>query len=547
MIGRWRSRPEETRPLPWKHLLSLLLLVSILMVGACGDDSPPWTVSPAGADRWIEGHVRGAGGPLEGAWVQAVRIGTEPGLVETKAVSDTLGHFILPVSAGEYIVRVGGCDWYSRAGVVPCTVNPSGKIDTLRFVSGVDRLQADPLYGGARIVVHCRPGLENRSITIGVAPRGQAYRFEYGGGARVQGDSAVVLIDKIPNVPGPLEVAVYAAGVSVFPFVPEPAGAPDTFRCRPGEWVHLRGRIPGLAEATLRVRGSYAELRAEGYDIASPRLLAYGTDSTVAIAGPRGVDDTGLIMLPLMAADDLRFALKIGPVWRWIGGQSHRTATPYTFREGESRELPEVLESGILCRLDPGWEKPAFPGTFELHASTGRQLATISLDSGNYLAWPNLDPGAYLLRYDPGGQRFESPWLARWYPAATTQEAAVPVVVTGAGTLTRIEWPMTPSGSIFGTVATMPDAPTGRTGKLELFQAGDSLSALYSRTCVYGSRVAFQLRDLEDGDYTLAIRFNSSSGQRFWWYPGSWTARQAERLALRGHGQIEILRWEWPR
>lgn len=547
MIGRWRSRPEETRPLPWKHLLSLLLLVSILMVGACGDDSPRWTVSPSGTDRWIEGQVRGAGGPIAGVRVEAVRIGTAPGVAGTIAISDSLGRFALQVAAGEYVLRVDGCNWYSRAGVIPCTVNPSGNIDTLRFAPGVDRLQADPVYGGARVVVRCGPGLTGSSIAVVVVAVGQDYRSTYWRLTSVQGDSAIALIDQIPREPVPLQVQVSVWGRVGVPLRPEPAGAPDTFHCRPGEWVDVQGRIPGLAEAILRVGGSNEELRDLGLGIDSPWLIAYGADSIFRVSPPLGPDATGRIRMPLLAVDDVRFALRIGPVWRWIGGLSYRTATPFRLREGETLELPEVLESGILCRLDPGWEDPWFPGRFELHPSTGGRVATISLDSGNYLAYPNLDPGEYLLRYDPGGQWFESPWLARWYRAGTTRDAAVPVVITEAGTMTRIEWPMTPSGSISGMVAAMPDAPARRTAKLQLFQAGDSLSGLHSRSCIFGEQVTFRWRGLEDGDYTLAARVNSPSGERLWWYPGSWSPSQAERLLLRGHSRIEGLHWEWPR
>lgn len=547
MSGRSRSRSVQTGPRSWERPLSRLLLLSILFVGACGDDSPKWNLSPPEADRWIEGQVRGAGGPIAGIRVEAVRLGAAPGVTGTTASSDSLGRFALQVTAGEYALRVDGCNWYSRDGVIPCTVNPSGNIDTLRFGPGVDRLQADPVYGGARVVVHCGPGLTNSSLAVVVVAVGPDYQSTYWIHTTVQGDSAIALIDQIPREPVPLHILVNVWGIYGFPLRPEPAGAPDTFRCRPGEWVPLQGRIPGLAEATLRVRGSHEELRDLDLGIDSPWLLAYGADSIFRVSPPLQPDATGRIRMPLLAVDDVRFALRIGAVRRWIGGRSYRTATPFRLRESETLELPEVLESGILCRLDPGWEDPWFPGQFELHATTGGRVATLSLVSGNYLAWPNLDPGEYLLRYDPGSRWFESPWLARWYQAGTTRETAVPLVITEAGTVSRIEWPMTPSGAISGTIAAMPDAPTRRTVKLELFQAGDSLSGIHFRSCIFGEHVAFRWRGLEDGDYILAVRLNSPSGERLWWYPGSWSASEAERLRLRDHGRIEGLLWEWPR
>lgn len=534
-----------------RRLVALLvpLLAAISGALSCSDDEEPWYSPPIEGAATISGVVSGAQGPFSAVGVTAFGVGGSARAGETTVWTDSTGRYALPVTGGEYVVGIGGMCWYSRHGLVRVSAGSLAGADTIRLDSGADFRAADFTFGGARVVLRCPATISGRLVEIRIRDCGASGvdAFGWESNTRIDGDSAVSRIDWILPGVGSLCVEARLPGISAewLRVAPEEAGAPDTFRCRPGAWTELSRVLPGLAEVTIRVRGSWEALAASGLGV-SPEFLAFGDDSTRAVFQEGIVDSAGAISMTLLAREGLRFAVRIGGVMSWIGGDSFDRATRYDVGPGELLELPEVQESGLLCRLDPDWGDPRILGEIILETPSGRALDRMSVTS-NYVGWANLDPGPYFLHYDPDRRQCSSSWLARWYPDARTRETAVPVLVEGAGSLTRIEWRLTSSGGLAGVIAELPGAPSGREATLLLFEGGDSTRVWCSQSGVYGTRTRFAFRGVEDGAFGLAVRLNLPGGPRLWWYPGTWLAREAEMLTVQDHAQVRDLDWEWPR
>ena len=548
--GRGRVLVKSLGGPMWRRLggwtVLVLLIVVVLSALQCGEESGPWDPIRIEGAATISGVVSGPAGPVARVTVTARGVGRSAAVGETRARTDSTGRFVLPVAAGEYLVEWDNY-YYSARGAGYGVGNNVTGADTIRGAPDESFTGADLTLGGVRLMLRCPASYQGRGMRAearAVASGQSGIWWSYV--RTIIGDSVQLQVDRVPPGAAPLKVWIRIPPVlsEWVPCPPAEAGSPDTFRCQPGEWVDRLGALPDLAEARMRVRGSWEELAAAGFDL-EPTLAAFGTDSVRARSQVHGGTSTEEMRLPILAGDTVRLAVEIGFVRRWIGGSSHHTATRFVLRPDEILELPELVESGLLVRLEVGDEGSEIRGTGVLETAAGRIVSEAWI-WGSDVAWANLDPGEYYLRYDPGTSACNSYWLERWYPGVRERAAAVPISISGEGAVTRIEWPMTPAGCLEGTIAELPGAPGGRRGTLQVHDGRDSTRAVCSSLEDYGERVDFVLRGLEDGAYALSIQINYTTGPRLWWYPGTWRASEAELLEIRDHARVRGLRWEWP-
>lgn len=544
VVERLACRSAWARPGRWAVVL--LLAAVVLSTIQCGEESGPWDPIRIEGAATISGVVSGPAGPMARVTITARGVGRSAAVGETRARTDSTGRFVLPVAAGEYLVAWDNY-YYSRRGAAYGGGNNPTGADTIRVAPDESFGDADIIFGGVRLTLRCPAFYQGRGMLAqarAVASGQSGHWWAYD--RPIIGDSVQLQVDRVPPRAAPLQVWIRIPPVfpEWVPCPPAAAGSPDTFRCQPGEWVDRRGALPDLAEARMRVRGSWEELAAGGF-VLEPTLAAFGTDSVRARSQVHGGTSTEQMRLPVLAGDTVRLAVEIGFVRRWIGGSSHHTATRFVLWSDEILELPELVESGLLVRLEMGDEGSEVRGTGVLETAAGRIVSEAWI-GGSDVAWANLDPGEYYLRYAPSPSACNCSWLERWYPGVRERAAALPISISGEGAVTRIEWPMTPAGCLEGTIAELPGAPGGRRGTLQVHDGRDSTRAVCSSVEDYGERVDFVFRGLEDGTYALSIRINYTTAPRLWWYPGTWRASDAELLEIRDHARVRGLRWEWP-
>jgi hypothetical protein len=355
--------------------------------------------------------------------------------------------------------------------------------------------------------------------------------------ARCERESTVVLVSGL--LPGSYQVILSPSGIHA-------AYLPVGTRELDADRIEVAGdttetpwySIPPPTAVSGEVRGSWQQISTY---FGQPRLRAFSDDSTlVDSALPR---EDGTVSTLILWPHPVRFRVDCDEVVRWVGGASFAEATRYLLEPGDSLSLPEILESGILCRLEMDSPTYDMGAGVRVYRSGGQEpaLATAAV-YGDYVAFSNLDPGAYVLQLFRSYDRCDGRWRTEWYDSAFSRETARPIVIREPGEIVRVDWRIEDGGEIRGRITAPIDDPDW-SRPVELLAVEDSTAALCDR---WGAEGGFEFRflGLPDGAYVLRIRYPSFGRYRNWWYPGTRDRLQADTLWVLDAGTVESGAWE---
>jgi hypothetical protein len=233
----------------------------------------------------------------------------------------------------------------------------------------------------------------------------------------------------------------------------------------------------------------------------------------------------------------------------WLGGSGFTDAPFFEIRPGETLQLPEIAESGILCHLDPGVAIPGFNFAVSLTDREGRPVSSTHVSCGpcgdvptNLVTFSGLPPGSYLLQLEGPRSDCDSRWVSRWYPGVLRMSEATAIEIRGEAETQEVSWALTLGGTISGRVLAGGE-PLPTYLELLLYAAADTASYVCARSSRAddGSMATFRFRGLEDGDYLL--KCESPGLTEGAWFPGVSSAAQAETLRVRNLTGPEEITW----
>jgi hypothetical protein len=509
------------------------------MTGCQKDDVYEPVLAPADC-ALIHGRLTGAADPLP-ATITAMSL---PGGDSYSSLTGADGAYAIVVPLGRYTVVAEGKPYAGRLYFT--SAGPSlTQRDTLDLSAFSPTAVADFPLSAVRADIRFPASYAGSKIRVVASLDAQGYVYRREQEVRVP--DSLHTSCTVDGLPAGL-ASVYVTGVGAA----LPVAEAKAVAIRAGAITPIF--LDCLEVCTIRatLRGSWPRLAELGsWDQSEPTvgLEVWSADSAqvAVLQVPALLDgDVARLEFRLPGRGSVRFRVRAAQLARWIGGSSFESASSWELQPGATLDLPEIVEAGILCHLEPSFPVPWFPATVSFYDSSGSLLGRGSapcgwcLDvPGNIVYFCGLDPGSYFLHLDQGP--CGGSWLPRWYPEAVTRDAALPVVIASAGQLVEISWPLVEGGRIGGQITGV----TPSFAQVKLFSPADTSAALCSGYTEQPGG-AFTFSALADGAYFLCIERPVPHALKLVWYPGSWSAAQAETLFVRDRIGPPPLRWTLP-
>ncbi len=482
---------------------------------------------------------------------------------------DADGSFTAQVPYGSYFVSLG----LTNPGSTSSSADASywygsnrwslltGERDTLVLDEGQPIRELDFVAGSLEVVVHASGELEGQKLALlpehtSLPQPPYAYiHWEYVTAQVVDGTARF----EMPGfLPGACRLQLSIGGNSyVFPgterfYLPGTRSREDadTLIIETGQITHYEMDLTS-ASAVLRgtVRGSW-----QTFELLSPTVTLFSLDSLVV--ADRACAWDGYFSLRLYRPEPVKLRVVINGVSRWIGGGHFEDAEVFSPQHGGVVEVPELVESGLLVRLDLPEHTEGSTLRLVLYDATtlGRVCAT-GTGSGNgaALLCANLLPGTYRVFIDNVYLRTDA--VSQWFDHAADLQSATVVTVPPEGQVAEIRAAMEAGGGIRGqlqgpssyycsAVFYIVDAQTavcvGRTGCLPC----DCL-------CICENPHPFCARGLADGDYKVGAvadrdTYSENPPPGTVWYPGTTDWNAAEVVRVENAATVEGIDITWP-
>jgi hypothetical protein len=501
-----------------------LFFVALLAAGAawgpgCDDDS----VTGSCPDRVLAGTIRGHVdvGPMafDGrVRVQSIHM-TYPYAYTVNALIDSDGSYSVQVPYGSYYARVdltsaGASYFYADVGYRRSggqwVVASSGQ-DTLVLDEKHPLLELDLVSGSLEVLVHAPEELEGRYV--GLMPEHTrlpqpSYSYLHWCSASAKVANGAALFQMPGFLPGACRLKVSIErdfyGEEVF-YLPGTRNAQeaDTFTVEPSQVTHCE--IDLTAPAALlsgSVRGSWQIL-----DCPYPIVDLYSLDST--LVAEQVCSWEGCFSFRLYRPEPVKVRVSIDGVGRWIGGDSFADAVVFALQPGSVAEVPELVESGILVRLDLlDYSSDSMLRLVLYDATTLERVRTTPLNTsvGASLVCANLLPGTYRVFIDNAYLRSSA--VSQWFDRAPDIQSAAVVTVPGDGQVAEIRAVLEAGGEIRGQVRG-PDYICSAVFYVVDVHTGICVGCAgclpCDCACICDNPLLFRARGVPDGDYKVGV------------------------------------------
>lgn len=523
--------------------LARLVLAGLVVCG-CTSDEPSTPPCGSGLTSWVSGRVVDAQGGVP-ARIVAEPSGDLPAPPPTQ--TDESGAFILVLRPGRYSIAVyptGSGRFYCGPSADPffpgvLDLSAPGTNKYLDLVCGTWKIEtiSDGLY-------------TDTGVRFEVVSRDHHYRFR--SGLITQSGTHELLLRGMP--PRQYGLSLIVGDGSARRYV-QPETLETALNVLPGRLSETRRVLAPPGRLAGSVRGSWQSLPYPDPLPADPSVEVWDVDS-VRIAETPCTSD-GDFLLGVFRPATVKLRVNLRGISRWIGGTAWRDATEFTIRSGDHVIVPDVLESGILCRLHADGLGPAYTASVKVVDRDGEPVVEpLSYPgySGNLIGISNLIPGQYYVHVRPVASLpsyGHVEWEPQWYDGADSLSRATPIVITRGGEIQVVDIALTGLGSIRGTLTRVDGSAAGgySVSAIRLETGSDSTGTGFSseQTTHHGDG-SFHIPGLVDGDYAIVVTRwlpGSHLGVR-WWYPGVSSFLQAEMVRVRSHQPVDLINWSLP-
>ncbi len=517
-------RPTTARAVVFACCACALLLTGI----HCSEEKISCPTLCAGR---IEGRILGGMGPVRATVEAQSPSGVEPE-VHVEMDCDAEGYYALPVPPGKYFLyireRSSWVDlYYSSDGM------RSHRADAETLSVGGRPVRVDCVGGALTVHLQAPPNLEGEGIQCeveGWSDHGVSARVE----APVLGGAAEFTF---PFLPAGSFVATLDLPHTTLWLPDGPSETADHITISDGEMTSYSAHLDPPGYITGHVRGSWSVIGAN-----PPIVRAYGAQHDVDTY--QYVAESGEFALVFYVADNVRLAVDIEGIRRWIGGDDETSATLFAVASGVTISGVSFLESGIQCEVEGVAGEPFPSCAVTLLDDQGQRLIhdTHGRDESSSIPMPNLRPGAYFLKVEPV---FDTQtWFPQWYDQKETLLGATPITISTAGEAIPITVHLIKGAVIQGRVlredgSSVPDAA------IYVGPAADSTQAV---PATVDSDLAdlgiFKITRLGTGDYKIGARLEFPGP--IFWYPGTTVWDSAGTISVIQGEEIEGLELRIP-
>jgi len=525
--------------------LGLFVLPALLAAASCltGCDDPTDPLSCVAAGR-IQGRVTVGGDPTY-AQVRASRVvdGVETENVYV-AAPDELGHYVLDLPAGDFIVRLLTRQGYrflydhTGSGLGYGQVPP----DTVAVDAAVSPIGIDFLLGGLTVDLDVSSALEGEQGEVvlhlkDAVATGVWRTYLNTGSARIVDGRATVELAGV--LPGEYKVEIVLGRRQYLCYCPydgEHIWMPGTRDESASPWYRVAADSVvslawGTAEAPARITGRISGAWLDMGLSASPEVALVSPDSTV-VMGRRSVSVDGVFAVDVQLPGPVKILVSHMGVQQWIGGPDFASATVFDLQPGQTIAGIELVESALL--VDARSDKLSAVGP-EIHLydpADGRLLSVADWAAGpdNLVGVPNLWPGDFALYITPSPHDLgTTAWRPQWFDRAALMANAVTVTVGSPGEIVRLDVALERGGTISGAFA----APLPDDGSVYVVVTPQNERRTWGTSYAAAGHAAYSVVGLPDGGYKIGV-FHPYAGwdrgdpppEGTLWYPGTpdWSA-----------------------
>ena len=536
----------------------LLVLSGLLVFWGCDDNlnvcDPP---IPAGR---IQGRVKTGDVPYT-AEIQVTRFDENGGRDTRFSVEpDSTGYYALDLPAGRYIVQLVLNDSYRTLYDYTATGPGFGQgppdtlvVDDAHSPSGIDFI-----LGGLTLDLELSHHLDGEGGDVYLHRRD----FEADGWRTIvdRGRADIEngrLSVTIPGVlPGDYQVEIVLGARDYLCYCPydgEHFWMPGTRDRDASPWYSVAADSAVHLEATVttdpariegRVTGAWLEM---GLTM-KPILSIFNPDS-VSIMGGREVEDDGSFGFDIHLPGPVKLLVRQKDLEQWIGGPDFASATVFDLALGQTISGIELEQCGIHFVMDDifglSWENE-----FRIYDSTGStHLTTMVFDGGSssHVGIPNLWPGEFLVRLEPGGEYLGGvDWKAQWWDRADHPGQARVITLGAAGEIAGGDFILENGGSISGIVNS--SLPVERFYVVYGLPADGQMDGPVYRAFNYNG---YKIRGIHDGQYKLGVLhqnevFAGPATPGMVWYPGTSDWNEAQILEITAAGDLTGIDFDLP-
>lgn len=498
------------------------LLALLATGGGCEQDHPVLTPLRGGTIRGFVHDGAAFEDPLP-VVARSVGTGTQ---IEVEDYVDLDGHFVLNVPNGRYVVYFRpegyGSIYYRDGGPVP----RSAYADTVH-VAGDEHDLVFPC-GRVTFDLDLPAAVDGEYMYCSVATLGENWLAREVGGRVADG-----LRVEVRFVPPGSYVLVLKGGGFPYTYLPptldrEAAGVVEVVA---GQELVQTGSIGALATIAGSVTGSW-----QTFGRSRPRVHALVGDHWI---DDMEVSDDGSFAFQFLAGGPMRLQVRIGDVYRWIGGDDAETATVFALETGGAITGIADVESGLECRLTgdtDGW------GAFaDLYDDQGRRLGWSS-SGGDTLRVSNLRPGNVYLQLST--RTSASIWLPQFYDRQDSLAVADPITIPPDGQIAAAVAVLVRGGRIRGRILdVMGLPPRWHDLTIGLYAGDDSLVTirdLYRGSYIYDELTGdYVINQVPDGIYKLRAR----DKQAWTWWPHHASFAAGGTVTVENHAEVDGVDW----